>query len=435
MRRTGWVCIAVVLLVAAMIAAPIAERTVLAGTASATNTVVLQEGQGGYAGTTDVYIDRWTPDQNWGGIDWLMVTASEDRAGLVRFDLAGRVPQGSTITAATLELYATNRNRALSERVSAYRVLREWVEREANWNRAMVGGWWGATGCNSSADRELVAADTLTVSQVGQWYRFNVTGMVQGWVNNPGSNYGLLVKGVNESQPIEYMFFTSESGMAGNRPILRVDYVAGPPPAPDVCTVSFSPATKIASPSGGAFTVDVQLQNATDLGGFQFAFTFNPSIVRVQGAVLGSLVTGSGRAFTALGPQIDNALGIASFGAYSYGTGPGRSGSGPIATITFTPVALGTSALRFGSVQLATPGGVAIPTTIENGSIVVQAGLTGDVDNDCDVDIIDIMLVAGRWGATRGSGRYDARYDLDADGDIDIADIMQVVANWGQHCS
>jgi len=431
MKRTGLVSVLLVLWLAIAMMAPGVEPRALAG--SATNSVVLQEGQAGYTGTTDVYIDLWTPDQNWGGSDWLMVTATEGRAGLMRFDLAGYVPQGSTVTAATLELYATNRTRALSERVSVYRVLRPWVEREATWNRAAVGSWWGGAGCSSSTDREQTPADTLTVSQLGQWYRFNVTGMVQAWVNDPASNHGLLVKGVNDGLPIEYMFFTSESGMAGDRPILRVDYAPGAP-APDICRVSFDPGTKVVSPSAGAFTLDVRLQNVVDLGGFQFAFNFDPGIVRVQSLALGSLVTGAGRAFTPLGPQIDNVAGSASFGAFSYGSGSGRSGTGPIATITFTPVAMGTSALRFGNVQLTTTGGVAIPTMLENGSIVVQAGLAGDVDGDCDVDVVDIMLVAGRWGATRGSARYDARYDLDGDGDIDITDIMQVVAHWGEHC-
>ncbi len=434
MRRTGSASIALVLCIAAIIATPLAEHKVLASTALATTSIVLQEGHRDYDGTTDVYIDRWTPDRNWGGSDWLMVTKSNDRAGLIRFELADHVPQGSTVTAATLELYTANRNRVLSEPIGAYRVLCRWVETEATWNRPMLGQWWGEAGCNSSADRELEPVDTLTVSNVGEWYRFNVTGLVQAWVNDPASNLGLLIKGIDRCLPIEYMFYTSESGMRGYRPILRVEYGAGAPPTPGVCTLGFNPAHKVASPTGGAFTLDVELQRVRDLGGFEFSFAFNPAVVRVDEIALGSFVTGAGRAFTALRPRIDNDMGAASFGAYSYGAEPGRGGSGPIARITFTPVAVGRSALRFSSAQVSTTSGTAIPTTTEGGSIEVRLGLTGDVDGDCDVDIIDIMLVAGRWGATRGSARYDERCDLDGDGDIDLADIMQVVEHYGQHC-
>ena len=71
----------------------------------------------------------------------------------------------------------------------------------------------------------------------------------------------------------------------------------------------------------------------------------------------------------------------------------------------------------------------------QKGTLVVQPDLDGDMDADCDVDIVDIMLVAGRWGTRQGDARYDARYDVDSDGDIDIVDIMRVAAHWSTRCS
>jgi hypothetical protein len=56
--------------------------------------------------------------------------------------------------------------------------------------------------------------------------------------------------------------------------------------------------------------------------------------------------------------------------------------------------------------------------------------LFGDLDGDCDVDIVDIMMVASRWSCQREEACYDARCDLDGDGDIDIVDIMKVAAQW-----
>lgn len=52
-----------------------------------------------------------------------------------------------------------------------------------------------------------------------------------------------------------------------------------------------------------------------------------------------------------------------------------------------------------------------------------------DVDRDHDVDIIDIQLVASRWGSTRSSANFLAAYDVNSDGTIDIFDI-QLVASW-----
>ena len=63
-----------------------------------------------------------------------------------------------------------------------------------------------------------------------------------------------------------------------------------------------------------------------------------------------------------------------------------------------------------------------------------QSSLPADVNGDCVVDIVDIMLVAARWGAHDGDANYDSLYDLDHDGDIDIVDIMEVTAQWGETC-
>ena len=77
-----------------------------------------------------------------------------------------------------------------------------------------------------------------------------------------------------------------------------------------------------------------------------------------------------------------------------------------------------------------------------SGALEVQGGywygspvtLFGDMDADCDVDIVDIMLVASRWNRDAGDPGYNARYDVDGDGDIDIVDIMLVAARWSSSC-
>lgn len=193
--------------------------------ASEASTIVLQEGAAGYAGTTDVYIDNWNPDTNYGGSDWLMVTAAESRSGLIRFDLLGYIPPGATIHHATLELYASERSRELTERIGVYFVRRHWTEGEGTWNQATAGHYWGSPGCNDLVtDRDPVASDIVSVFAVEQWYSFDITAMVRQWMNEPALNYGLLLKGINDGQPIEYMFLSSDSGRTILRPILRIEY-------------------------------------------------------------------------------------------------------------------------------------------------------------------------------------------------------------------
>ena len=55
----------------------------------------------------------------------------------------------------------------------------------------------------------------------------------------------------------------------------------------------------------------------------------------------------------------------------------------------------------------------------------------GDVDKDGDVDIFDIVKIAGAYGSEEGDPAYDADCDIDDDGDVDIFDIVAAAINYG----
>jgi hypothetical protein len=94
----------------------------------------------------------------------------------------------------------------------------------------------------------------------------------------------------------------------------------------------------------------------------------------------------------------------------------------PTATATATPTGTPTPTATATNTPTQTPTPTATPT------------LPGDMDGDCDVDIVDIMLVAGRWNSSIGDPEYDPRFDVDSDGNIDIVDIMRVAGHWGERC-
>lgn len=77
------------------------------------------------------------------------------------------------------------------------------------------------------------------------------------------------------------------------------------------------------------------------------------------------------------------------------------------------------------------------------GTGVICCVLFGDIDEDGDVDIDDVMQVASRWHTScdnpdpdnnSNTPNYEVHCDLNGDCDIDVADIMLVVAHWGETC-
>ena len=58
--------------------------------------------------------------------------------------------------------------------------------------------------------------------------------------------------------------------------------------------------------------------------------------------------------------------------------------------------------------------------------------IPGDVDGDRDVDIYDIVSMAGSYGTNEGEPDYEVNYDIEGDGDIDIFDIVSAAGNYGE---
>ena len=116
-------------------------------------------------------------------------------------------------------------------RVAAYPVLRSWADDEATWNLAEVGQSWGQPGCNDPGnDYSALPLDTTTVNALGGWYRWDVTQAARGWLSDPNTNHGLILKGLAgfEEANVQYDFTSSDSSEISHRPRLIVDYWVAP---------------------------------------------------------------------------------------------------------------------------------------------------------------------------------------------------------------
>ncbi|NOX63920.1 MAG: hypothetical protein GXP42_18545 [Chloroflexi bacterium] len=207
-----------------------------------------------------------------------------------------------------------------------------------------------------------------------------------------------------------------------------------PPPSAGSGLMHLSPEPASGSMSGGDISVDLMIQDVTDMASFEVSLAFDATIVQVNSVTLGDFLSSSGRTASLLGPNIDNGAGRVSFGAFTFGSAPGANGSGVLATITFTPVATGASPITFENALATNTQGVAINLSVRNTTISISAALAGDLNNDCMVNVTDIMVVAGLWGAQIGDPNYDSAADMDSNGRIDVVDIMAVAGNWGATC-
>ncbi len=144
---------------------------------------------------------------------------------------------------------------------------------------------------------------------------------------------------------------------------------------PNAASITLAPSPLTLNVNG-AGSVDVQINNAQNLGAFEFIITFDPAVVHATGVTLGPMLTGSST-YTAylLGPLFDNAVGAVRFAAYTLGTGEGPNGSGVLASVQFQGMGAGVSGLNFTKVRITDRVAVIdAGATATNGSVVVGSG-------------------------------------------------------------
>ncbi len=116
-------------------------------------------------------------------------------------------------------------------------------------------------------------------------------------------------------------------------------------------------------------TINISVTNVTDLYAVEFDLSFDPSVLRCDSFSGGSFLG----ATVGFDPTIDNTAGtINGYSRSRVGTS-GVSGSGTIATIQFTGITSGTSALTFSGVRLMDSSSSDISFSIIHGTITVPS--------------------------------------------------------------
>lgn len=204
----------------------------------------------------DTSIFSLTPNNNWGGANFFNGGAAANQGinrGLVRFDLGGAVPPGSTIISATVS-FEVIRQPSTGHRNSIFdlhRMLVSWGEGsqapvppqdvglpagagEATWlHRFGDTDPWGQPGGQPGVDFVAAASANSFVGQVGDPVEFGpasgLTADVQWWLDNPGLNFGWMLSSQEENTLRTARSFASrESGFG---PVLTIEFMPVPEPA------------------------------------------------------------------------------------------------------------------------------------------------------------------------------------------------------------
>ncbi|MEQ1505133.1 MAG: DNRLRE domain-containing protein [Myxococcota bacterium] len=188
----------------------------------------------GFDGIIDAMIREDQPDTNFGTTDpfYLEATPGQAKSALVAWTIDA-IPPGSVVVGASVGLRVVQTGPGPQE---VYPVLRAWDYDEATWSCAsgFCDDRWETPGARGVSDRGL-RVGTVDTSALG-WttVAMGEVGLqtVQGWVDRPDTNFGLVIEGTADRVAIR----SNDVSEPTDRPVLTVEFV----PSVSLCPV-FSP--------------------------------------------------------------------------------------------------------------------------------------------------------------------------------------------------
>jgi len=184
------------------------------------------------------------------------------RRGVLAFDIAGNIPPGSTITAASLSVNMSRTPNQADFLMELHKLLAAWGEgpsnapaeegtgapatpNDATWRHRFFDTiFWSTQGGDFSA---TVSASQL-VGALGQytWSSSQMVADVQGWLDNPANNFGWLMLGDESETLSAKRFDTRESA---SPPVLAITYIPAGTPTPTATPTATATATPTATPT------------------------------------------------------------------------------------------------------------------------------------------------------------------------------------------
>jgi hypothetical protein len=204
---------------------------------------------------------------------------NELRRGVLAFDIAGNVPPGSTITAVSLSLNMSRAPTTNPYAMELHKLLADWGEgmsiapgeegdgapatpNDATWRHRFFDTiFWTTQGGDFSP---TVSASQM-VGGMGHytWSSAQMVADVQGWLDNPTSNFGWLMLGNETTFLTAKRFDTRESA---NPPVLAITYVPSGTPTPTATPTATATPSATATPTATATATSTITPTVTPTG-------------------------------------------------------------------------------------------------------------------------------------------------------------------------
>lgn len=123
---------------------------------------------------------------------------------------------------------------------------------------------------------------------------------------------------------------------------------------------------------GERLVVTLELQSVTGIGAFETVIAFDPAVLEVEQVVMAPFLGSTGRSVTTMGPVLDAADGRISFGAFTFGSQAGASGTGDLAYIFLRARAAGQTDVSLQQTSVSSMmGDILFLNSVEGNSVTV----------------------------------------------------------------
>ena len=163
--------------------------------------------------------------------------------------------------------------------------------------------------------------------------------------------------------------------------------------------VSVEPAYLEVS-EGGVFTVNITVYpEGNEVMGAQYDLYFDNAMLNATDQTPRTFLNHDGSSIYEMADRINNTFnnthGKIEYGAMRTGVDYGVTDPGVLTTITFQAIAShGTSGLLFDRVKLSRPNATYITgIVVNNGNVEIVSGICGDVNDDGNVNMADVMTL------------------------------------------